>query len=652
MKPTTIFCAHCGAANPIQATFCFSCGQEVYEQDKDVDMTGQFQALKATSSGGELKAGDILKQRYQILCQIGQGGFGAVYTAEDKELGQRLLAVKEMSQHHLSPQEISAGVKAFKREALLLAGLMHEHLPRIYDHFAENERWYLVMDYIEGETLEERFEKSRDGSLPLVMALKIALQLCEVLNYLHTRQPPIIFRDLKPANVILTPAGDLFLIDFGIARHFKPGQAKDTIAFGSPGYAAPEQYGKAQTTPRADIYSLGAILHQMLSGSDPSLSPFRFVPLHQQDPALGHLVKRMLEIDEELRPASVLEVRQTLHYIRDHPAAQKPLISRAGQIMPAAPAVLQHPGLLPRPMPFAPMAQLAPLVVHEHHYGVVRSVAWSPDSKYAASATEAIIRVWDASAGQNICSYREHIGQIRHMAWSPTAMRIASISEENKVRIWDASNGKTLSLYAGDSGFSRKAVYTLNWSHDGRFLAVAGNGYIHVWDTDQGELTARLGRRFNEYISLAWSPDGTSVAAAYDNKTLIWQPGANKRSNVRIYHYPARVNVVAWSPDGLYLATGGYDRTVNIWNMRDDKLVGANHNHIQSISALSWSPDSRRIVSGSFAANLNIWDALTGIGILSYYAHMGSVMAVAWSPDGRSILSGGSDRRVCIWRAP
>ncbi len=133
--------------------------------------------------------------------------------------------------------------------------------------------------------------------------LDIGVQLCNVLNYLHTRQPPIIFRDLKPDNVLRTADGQLYLIDFGIARHFKPGQARDTIAFGSPGYAAPEQYGKAQTGPSADIYSLGVILHQMLTGDDPSLKPFFFAPLFMRAPnRLQLLLNRMLNMDASKRP--------------------------------------------------------------------------------------------------------------------------------------------------------------------------------------------------------------------------------------------------------------------------------------------------------------------------------------------------------------
>src|SRR5260370_15547067 len=186
--------------------------------------------------------------------------------------------MKEMKLSALNAQEAIEDTGAFNREVLLLSDLTQPNLPRIYDHFTDREHWYLVTDFIEGETLEQYLHRTRSGRLPLKEVLDIGIQLCTVFDYLHTREPSIIFRDLKPANVMRTSAGHLYLIDFGIARHFKPGQPRDTIPLGSPGYAAPEQYGKAQTTPRADIYSLGALLHQLLTGNDPAQNPFRFSP--------------------------------------------------------------------------------------------------------------------------------------------------------------------------------------------------------------------------------------------------------------------------------------------------------------------------------------------------------------------------------------
>ena len=191
------------------------------------------------------------------------------------------------------------------------------------------------MDFIAGETLEEYQGKVFNRRLLLSEVLDIGLQLCTVLDYLHAHQPPIVFRDLKPANIMRAPTGQLYLIDFGIARYFKPGQAKDTVALGSLGYAAPEQYGKAQTTPRADIYSLGAVLHQLLTTSDPSEAPFRFLPLRPKSPQshsdpgslstsmvdvlvnkLERLIANMLAMEVNKRPPDVASVKQELHVMQ------------------------------------------------------------------------------------------------------------------------------------------------------------------------------------------------------------------------------------------------------------------------------------------------------------------------------------------------
>ena len=248
-----------------------------------------------------------LGQRYRILKLLGQGGMGAVYLAEDLRFGDAPRAVKELSQQSLSLQEARETAQAFKREADLLARLIHPNLPRIYDHFDEQGRWYLTMDYIAGETLERRLGKLPDRTMVPADVLKIALQLCDTLHYLHSQQPPIIFRDLKPANIMLTTDDHVYLIDFGIARLFKPGQATDTVALGSPGYAAPEQYGRAQTTASADIYSLGATLYQLLSGHDPSADPFQFPALDLSalpgGSELGKLVLQMVKIKREKRPS-------------------------------------------------------------------------------------------------------------------------------------------------------------------------------------------------------------------------------------------------------------------------------------------------------------------------------------------------------------
>lgn len=257
--------------------------------------------------------GSLLAGRYRILEKIGEGGFGVVYKARDEQMWGKLVAVKQINMAALSTQEKIEATDSFNREITLLAGLQHRSLPHIYDHFTDPEHWYVVMNYIEGQTLEELLKTLPGGRLSLKHALKIGMQLCDVLGYLHNQEPAIIFRDVKPGNIMLTRRGQLYLIDFGIARRYREGQAKDTGPLGSPGYAAPEQYGRAQTTPQTDIYGLGATLQTLLTGKEPleihvsGLPPDRRIPWELQA-----LLIRMMEKDCNRRPRDVMEVRHAL----------------------------------------------------------------------------------------------------------------------------------------------------------------------------------------------------------------------------------------------------------------------------------------------------------------------------------------------------
>src|SRR5258708_4983506 len=200
----------------------------------------------------------------------------------------------------------------FLREALLLANLQHASLPAIYDYFIENGHWYFVMDYIPGPTLSTYIQQH--APLPPLEALNYALQLCDVLEYLHKQSPPVIFRDLKPSNIILSPDGRVMLVDFGIARYFKAGQLNDTTEFGSPGYAPPEQYkGEGQTDGRSDVYSLGVLLHEMLSAQRSIGVGEKLGPLHVINPAISPVISGLVSIATRLEPAYRFQSAHTLY---------------------------------------------------------------------------------------------------------------------------------------------------------------------------------------------------------------------------------------------------------------------------------------------------------------------------------------------------
>lgn len=246
----------------------------------------------------------LCDDEYYIQRIIGHGGMGKVYLAAHSEL-KVPVAIKQARADQPLPESVTAeldyilqggdtnrhvsdglaqdfpssgGVHTdrFLREALFLARLQHPALPSLYDYFFEDGYWYLVMDYIPGPTITTYLRQQ--GPLPPLEALNYAMQLCDVFDYLHKQSPPIIFRDLKPSNVIITPDGALMLVDFGIARYFKNGQNNDTTDFGSPGYASPEQYqAEGQTDGRSDLFSLGVLLHEMITGERP-MAPGGIVP--------------------------------------------------------------------------------------------------------------------------------------------------------------------------------------------------------------------------------------------------------------------------------------------------------------------------------------------------------------------------------------
>jgi serine/threonine protein kinase len=283
--------------------------------------------FNADNPTGKLPPNAMLQQRYIIVQRVGKGGMGAVYEAVDTHIRNRHVAIKEMSQAKLSSEDRLFYEKQFQDEADMLRRLSHAHLPKVYEAFQERNRSYMVMDFIRGDTLLNMLEKYKGSPMPVEQVLYYALQLCDVLTYLHQQTPPVIFRDLKPANVMIDADANIFLIDFGIARLLKEDQSVDTHIFLSEGYAAPEQYGitsygTSQTTAQSDLYSLGATLHHCLTAKRPLgiADRFRFASVNKYNSQVpqqfDRLIQRLVEHDPQLRPTNAQEVSQELLVIQ------------------------------------------------------------------------------------------------------------------------------------------------------------------------------------------------------------------------------------------------------------------------------------------------------------------------------------------------
>jgi serine/threonine protein kinase len=300
---------------------------------------------------GPLSPGTVLQNRYQIERLLGGGGMGMVYLARDRRLANRACAMKEMVDHFIDQQQRIEANEYFAREADTLAQLKHPAIPAITDRFDDQNRHYLVMEYVEGRNLEEELA-ARGEPLPEGLVIDIARQLCDVLAYLHGLTPPIIYRDMKPSNVMLTSKGRVVLVDFGIARLFKA--ARKGTMIGTLGFAPPEQY-QGQVDPRSDIYSLGATLHYVLTGRDPEkFPPFSFPPVRELRPAissnLAGAIDAALGYDVNARPPSVLEFRDMMLYGRGlAEAGGASVSSKSGTAGLAFPTELPETAIVHRP---------------------------------------------------------------------------------------------------------------------------------------------------------------------------------------------------------------------------------------------------------------------------------------------------------------
>ncbi|MEQ8224139.1 MAG: protein kinase [Candidatus Eremiobacterota bacterium] len=293
-------CPNCKTENSDTAKFCCDCGK--------------FLMVPRSEARTEpLSEGNMLIGRYTIKNLIKSGGMAAIYRAEDNHLG-KICAVKELLPHwSKSKQEKEYMILRFKSEAKILSELHHESLPRVSDYFTYNEQYYLVMDFIDGEDLDAVLLKKGKSGLPYEQVIQLGVQICNILEYLHTCNPPVIYRDLKPGNIMIRASdGKLFLIDFGIAYAIEQNGSPRTM-IGTMGYIAPEQY-MGKPVIESDLYSLGATLYHLFTGLMPV--PFTYRSIRESVPSipayLDSVISRSLELEAGKRFHTAREMKMAL----------------------------------------------------------------------------------------------------------------------------------------------------------------------------------------------------------------------------------------------------------------------------------------------------------------------------------------------------
>src|SRR6266567_5852092 len=584
---TSIYCQACGAINPAQATHCFACGQPLSP------VTGGTGATTNPLTG-LLLSDVIIHQRYRILEVLSAGEVSTVYKAQDIQFGNRVVALKEIGQNQQSTQEVQDAaelIEAGKREMLLLASLIHPNLPRIYEYFVENQRWYFVMDFLEGETLETYLGKRKNRALPVKEVLDSGIQLATVLDYLHLSQSPLGLKDLKISSIWRTPDGKLYLLDTGMV----------------PPAAAMSQ--------SRSVYSLGRILRRLQAGKMSlrsllhiALPKLRKRSRRAQSLPLKRLIRQMIHKDVHKRPfMSLVMIRQELQ--------QQELQLLATQQTPTPPLkkrLLSRRSLLK-------VGGLAGLAAASG------TLAWLVESQVLNIVPHP---VYSPNMGGTICTYITGRG-VLGVAWSPDGMRLVMGNANGHVQAWDANTG--LHVIDFHAPHLRRRIEDVIWLPEGNAIAAGGDdSIVWVWNAATGQLQRTYAGHTNWVITLASSPDSRYIASAsYDATVQVWEAATGRP----VYTYSGHavpVYTVAWSPDGKHIASGDVGGTAQVWSVA---LFESNGQQQQNpltynqqggyqhspVEAVIWSPDSRYVASISH--DVQIWNSFTGEQIFMYTHH-------------------------------
>jgi Tol biopolymer transport system component len=569
-----------------------------------------------------LQPGSVLNNRYRIQGQLGKGGMGAVFLAFDETLHLNVAVKQNLN---LSPES----ERQFLREARLLATLRHPNLPRVTDYFVLESNQYLVMDYVQGEDLHTVASR-QPPTVPEVISWGVAV--CNALEYLHSRQPPIIHRDVKPSNLKLQPDGSVVLVDFGIAKEASQGQTSTGARGLTPGFSPPEQYGGTRTDARSDQYALAATVYTLLTGRAPAdsiermLNKEQLIPVRTLNPSVPAYVEealqRALAIEQEARFPNIATFRDVLR-----------------GAVPASTVAAPRPGGAPtvRAAATAPPRRLSPwlglaavggaILVLGGGAGAIALVARLVASNRPTATPVSLAAGSGATAAETSTPVPPSQTPTPTLTATPTYTptstatperpliggggRIAFVSdrEGGLLQVWtmypDGSDPRQLTFGPGNKSRPR-------WSPDGSrilFVGPSDSTGLDLWvinadGTGLGNLTESPG----DDTDPAWSPDGTRIAFATDRNTGVRQvylmnvacdppPGSCTTSGAHnITDGYAEEYAPAWSPDGMRLAVAAsinnalgriFLRAAGdgppTWFDRSDSIIGADH--------LAWSPD-------------------------------------------------------------
>jgi Serine/threonine protein kinase len=607
---------------------------------------------------------------------IGRGGMGIVLEAFDSRL-QRSVALKVLDPE-VAHDETAR--KRFCREARAAASITHENVVAVHqvEHASEGELPYLVMQLINGETLEQRLQ--REKRLPLKETVRIGLQIAQGLAAAHAQG--LIHRDIKPANILLEPPHDrVKLTDFGLARIADDVKLTRTgFVTGTPLYMAPEQARGEPGDARSDLFSLGAVLYEMCAGQPPfqgdsalmvlkQITETKHRSLRELNPDVperfAELVDELLAKKPEDRYQSAGDLVEVLDYVwaqmrsssNDLPAVcQEELKQRRARgrtIFLGVAIAFLTVGLLGgmflpfgKKAPSGPVSSAEPLAVLATNTGVAWAVAFDPKSDAVAMAVEdGKVRLWDWHKKAPEETFEAHRGIIWASQFFGDGKYLATAGDDGFIKIWDRAQQEPVRVFEHPN-----AVRGLAIADDGRIFAGDRKGNLRVWSLDA---TAPLleAQQPGAVYTVAISPDKKTLATggSEDQTIRLWNPETLKQ-RLTLKGHTGQIYGLSFSATGEQLASAGWDGTIRIWDVAAGTLIHSWNGQSGDIWAIAFSPSAQKLATCGSDGSVRLWDADSGKLLATFLGHKTSIHTVAFNPDGTLLASGGRDGAVRIWR--
>ena len=612
--------------------------------------------------------GQVLKGRYRVEASLGRGGMAEVYKVWDEERST-YLALK-LLRRDLAQDQIF--LRRFKREAQTLAKLQHPQIVRFYGLEQDERLAFMLMDYIEGDSLQGEIFDLQGTPMPMDRILEILQPVCGGLQYAHRQG--FIHCDLKPGNILIHTNGSVLLTDFGIAR-LTDAATMTMVGMGTPAYMAPELIRGQQPLPQTDIYSLGVILFEMLTGGERPFtgeraeitgstsekvrweqmnlepaSPKRWNP--EITPELDALVLQSLDKGFSERPESVLELLGGLDEL--YAALKAPsLVSVVTPVFPSLEGeVDKHSVVDPEPPP-----EPEPLFKRGCIKGALSPkmpMGWKVWIGIGVAAT--ILMVVGNGVLSRIAPHPPIVETVvvavpmEGTAVQATQVIIQDPTETARPELGQLIKGPYVVPVPSRSmaRLGEAVRNAVGISPDGEILAVGSSLGITYYRME-GLYPIRLDEVESPVLSVAFSPDGVTLASgSMDGTLILWDARTGKLLDTLNGH-TGSVKSVAFSPDGGTLTSGSGDETVILWDVQTGERLCILEGHTGTVWSVAFSPAGKTLASGSHDGTVILWEVGTGERLDILEGHLGSVRSVAFSPDGGTLASGSSDGTVILW---